>query len=150
MQSFTTKNPEEMLRDNADKMFMDFQKSNRPSQISHIQAQSTPMFFDAIQDSVMNSSESRTVKIKTLEHELRDLSQEGTQFIGSVRYKATIEEAEQGQVTRTNLDELWNYVYENGRWLLAGIDVISPEISDVISQGTASAMPPGSEHKFKY
>lgn len=133
-----TKNPEEKLRDSADQMFTDFQKSNKPSQLAHIQAQSTPMLFDAIKDSVLGTSENRTITIKTLEHEVVDISQEGTQYVGTVRYRATMDETENGTTTRTKLDQNWNYVYQNGRWLLAGIEPITDDVTEVIGQNDGS------------
>lgn len=118
------KNPEEQLRDDAEKMFMNFQKNNRPSQVEYIRQNSTPLFFDAVKDTVMDSSEDKVVSINTLEHEVVDVTQSGTKYIASIRYRSLINENDGGADTETNVDEVWHYVYENKRWLVAGIEQV--------------------------
>lgn len=135
------RNPEEKLRDEAREMFVNFQKNNRPSQMSYIQSNSDPIFFDAIKDTVMESSDSREVKVKSVEAELVDLTQEGTKYIGSVHYRATLEENDNGNVTQTAVDQMWNYIYNGSKWVLAGIDIINDDQVNVVSNS-------GSEFDF--
>jgi hypothetical protein len=120
---FNSKTPEDEIRDIKEQFFTDFQKNNRPSGIDYIRSHSEPMFFDAVEQMVRESSDTRVVRVKQLEAELVDLTQEGTRYIASVRYKAHVVEGEPGQDgVDTPINELWNFVYSNGTWKLAGID----------------------------
>ena len=127
------KNPEEQLRDDARELFVAFQKNNCPSQISLIEAQSDPLFFDAIKDSVLSASDYREIKVQSLESEVVDISKEGTKFIGSIRYRATIEEKDGSKVSQTTLDEVWHYTYQGSKWLLSGIEPVNPENVQVLA-----------------
>lgn len=116
------KTPEDEIRDQKENFFTQFQQNNRPSGIDHIRQNSTPVFYDAVEDMVRGQSETRTVKVRKLEAELVDLTQEGSRYIASVRYNAVVSEGESGNMQDTNLKEMWNFVYENNRWKIAGID----------------------------
>lgn len=115
------KNPEEKIRDEKDNFFINFQKNNRPSQIGFIQSKSDPVFFEAVKDLVMQSSDSKNVSVKRLESELVDITQEGTTYIASVRYQAVV--AEDGQ--NTDIDEVWHFKFLNNDWKLAGIEQVN-------------------------
>lgn len=117
------KSPEAMLRDGKEQMFINFQKNNKPSGVSYIQSNSDSVFFEAIRDDVVNSSETRTVSVRSLEAKLEDITEEGSRFIGSVSYKGVIVEREEGQEpVNTEINEMWNFIYNNGSWKLAGIE----------------------------
>lgn len=116
------KTPEDEIRDQKESFFVDFQQNNRPSGLDHIRQNSTSVFFNAVEDMVRDQSETRTVKVRQLEAELVDLTQEGSRYIASVRYNAVVSEGESGSMQDTNLKEMWNFVYENNHWKIAGID----------------------------
>lgn len=121
-----TKSPEAELRDMKENLFSNFQKNNKPSGLNYIQQNSEPMFFDAIRDMVMEGSDSRTITIRSLEAQLVDITQDGSRFIGSVVYKGTVVETEVGgEPVATNINEMWNFVYTNGGWKVAGIEPLN-------------------------
>ena len=117
-----SRTPEDEIRDMKEDFFVQFQQNNRPSGIDHIRQNSTPVFYNAVEDMVREQSDSRTVKVRQLEAELVDLTQDGSRYIASVRYHAVVAEGETGNMQDTELKELWNFVYENNRWKIAGID----------------------------
>lgn len=119
---FNTKTPEDEIRDMKEDFFVQFQQNNRPSGLDHIRQNSTPVFYNAVEDMVREQSDSRTVKVRQLEAELVDLTQEGSRYIASVRYHAVVAEGVNGNTQDSEVKELWNFVYENNRWKLAGID----------------------------
>lgn len=119
---FNTKTPEDEIRDMKEDFFVQFQDNNRPSGLDHIRQNSTPVFYNAVEDMVRDQSENRTVKVRQLEAELVDLTQEGSRYIASVRYHAVVAESTNGGMQDSEVKELWNFVYENNRWKLAGID----------------------------
>jgi hypothetical protein len=118
------KNPEEQLRDDADNFFRSFQKNNRPSQLEWVRQNSDEGFFEAVKDMVVQSPENKDVTVLQLEHELVDLTQEGTKYIGSIRYQARVRETVNGEVTETPIDEVWHFIYQ-GKWRLAGIEQVN-------------------------
>lgn len=118
------KNPEEQLRDDADTFFRNFQKNNRPSQLDWVRQNSDDGFFEAVKDMVVQSPENKEVTVLQLEHELVDLTQEGTKYIGSIRYQARVRETVNGQSEETPIDEVWHFIYQ-GKWRLAGIEQVN-------------------------
>lgn len=119
---FNTKTPEDEIRDMKEDFFVQFQQNNRPSGLDSIRQQSTPVFFNAVEDFVREQDENRTVKVRQLDAQLVDLVQEGSRYIASVRYHAVVAEGTSGNMQDNEVKELWNFVYENNRWKLAGID----------------------------
>lgn len=119
---FNNKTPEDEIRDMKEDFFVQFQQNNRPSGMDYIRQQSTPVFFNAVEDFVRAQDENRTVKVRQIDAELVDLVQEGSRYIASVRYNAVVAEGTSGNMTDNQVKELWNFVYENNRWKLAGID----------------------------
>jgi hypothetical protein len=119
---FNSKTPEDEIRDMKEDFFVQFQDNNRPSGLDHIRQNSTPVFYNAVEDMVREQAENRTVKVRQLEAELVDLTQEGSRYIASVRYHAVVAESTNGGMQDSEVKELWNFVYENNRWKLAGID----------------------------
>jgi hypothetical protein len=118
-----TKSPEAELRDMKENFFANFQKNNKPSGMNFIQSNSEPMFFDAIRDTVLESSDTRTITIRSLEAKVVDITQDGSRFIGSVTYKGTVVEKEANyEPVVTDVNEMWNFVYTDGGWKLAGLE----------------------------
>jgi hypothetical protein len=123
MLQMNSKTPEDEIRDGKEQFFINFQQNNRPSGLSYIRSNSDNVLFSAIEDTVTQSSDSRVIKVKRLEAELVDLTQDGSRYIASVRYNALVSEGEpNGEMTDTDIKELWNFVYISGSWKLAGID----------------------------
>lgn len=120
--AFSNKTPEDEIRDMKEDFFVQFQTNNRPSGLDYIRQNSTPVFYNAIEEMVNEQSDTRSVKVRQIEAELVDLTQEGSRYIASVRYHAVISEGVSGQMQDSDVKELWNFVYENNRWKLAGID----------------------------
>lgn len=119
---FNTKTPEDEIRDMKENFFVQFQQNNRPSGLNHIRQNSTPVFYNAVEDMVREQSDTRSVKVRQLEAELVDLTQDGSRYIASVRYHAVVAEGDNGNMQDSEVKELWNFVYENNTWKLAGID----------------------------
>lgn len=143
--------PRTQLEDEAEKMFINFQKNNRPSQLSAIEAQSESVFFAAIKDSVMSASDTKEVTIKSIEAEVVDVSPKGSRLVGSVRYRAVIQEINGNTLTKTTLDEVWHYIHNNSLWLLAGIEPVSDEqVETQQVQGTQGTSDPKSGKGYKF
>lgn len=119
---FNTKTPEDEIRDMKENFFVQFQQNNRPSGLNHIRQNSTPVFYNAVEDMVREQSDTRSVKVRQLEAELVDLTQDGSRYVASVRYHAVVAEGDNGNMQDSEVKELWNFVYENNTWKLAGID----------------------------
>lgn len=119
---YNNKTPEDEIRDMKEDFFIKFQDSNRPSGIDYIRQNSNTIFFNAIEDMVREQVESRIVKVRQLEAELVDITQDGSRYIASVKYHAVVSEGDKGNMQDTELKEMWNFVYENNRWVIAGID----------------------------
>lgn len=119
---FNTKTPEDEIRDMKENFFIQFQQNNRPSGLNHIRQNSTPVFYNAVEDMVREQSDTRSVKVRQIEAELVDLTQEGSRYIASVRYHAVVAEGEGSNLQDSEVKELWNFVYEGNAWKLAGID----------------------------
>ena len=119
---FNGKTPEDEIRDMKEQFFINFQKNNRPSGLEQIRSNSTTVFYEAVEDMVRGQSESRVVKVRQIESELVDVTQDGSRYVASVRYHAVVEEGDNGAVQSSDIKELWNFVYEHGAWKLAGID----------------------------
>lgn len=120
------KSPETEIRDMKDQMFTNFQKNNKPSGLSYIQNNSTPMLFEAIRENIESGSESRVVTVRSLESRLEDITQDGSNYVASVSYKGTVIEKDAGQeAVETPINELWNYTYDGRNWKLAGIESLN-------------------------
>jgi hypothetical protein len=119
---FNNKTPEDEIRDMKEEFFIQFQQNNRPSGLDYIRQNSTSLFYNAVEDMVRNQSDTRSVKVRQLEAELVDLTQEGSRYIASVRYHAIVVEVTNDNIQNSEVKELWNFVYENNRWKLAGIE----------------------------
>lgn len=112
------KTPEEKLRDEKDRLFVEFQKHNCPSGIGFVRDNSDAIFFDAVKDMVMSGEDGKNVSVRRIESEVVDIDRDGTTYVASVRYRATVvEDDEQSEV-----DEVWHYKYINGMWKIAGIE----------------------------
>lgn len=111
---------ETKLQNNKETFFINFQKSNKPSNIDYIKANTVDYFFEAIQDDVLAGNDAARVVIKAIEAEVIDITDEGSKQVGSVHYQASI--STDGNVEEIN--EVWHYVYTGGVWKLAGIEQV--------------------------
>ena len=111
---------ETKLQNNKETFFINFQKSNKPSGIEYIKANTVDYLFESIQDDVLAGNDGARVVIKALEAEVIDIDDEGSKQVGSVHYQATI--VTDG--TSEEINEVWHYVYAGGVWKLAGIEQV--------------------------
>lgn len=113
-------NPEDTLSRQMDDFFVNFQNNNRPSQLEWIRSNTTPLMFNAVRDMVEGSDDNRKVIVRSMSSEMVDVTATNGTYEGSVRYRATIEDDGETQ----QVDEVWNFLYDNGRWKLNGIDQV--------------------------
>jgi hypothetical protein len=118
------KSEETELEDSKESMFLNFQKNNKPSGLSYIQSNCTEMMFSAIRDDVASGSDDHQVGVKSLECKVVDVTQEGSRLIGSVHYKGVLRETDGGETVETPVNEVWNFVHDGNRWMLAGIEQV--------------------------
>jgi hypothetical protein len=112
------------LTDIMEDFFVDFQNSNRPSGLQFIKDNTTNLMFNAVKSSIMAEPESREVRIDSLTSELIEFVDEGSSTFGSVKFTAKMYETFNGAETNVSCNEIWNFKYTDGKWLLAGIDKI--------------------------
>lgn len=115
---------ENELIDNKDDMFVNFQRNNKPSGIDYIQENSETLFFNAVRDSVVQSSDTREVRVVSLGSEVVNCEKEGSRLVASVHYKGKIVETENGDETSSDINEVWHFLYEGNVWKVAGIEPI--------------------------
>ena len=109
----------DVLSNNKEEIFCNFQKNNKPSGLDFIRKSTTPMFFDVVKPMVLESNETDNITVKKIASCILDSYSEdiGSDKIATVRYDAV--------VSRDNVDEeiseLWHFVYNGWNWKLAGI-----------------------------
>lgn len=110
----------QILENNKEEMFSEFQKNNRPSGLEYIKNHCVDYLFESIKDDVLAASESAKVIIKSITAEVVDYTNENGVKIASIHYNCVM--SIDGEIE--DINEVWHYKYNGWSWLLAGIEQI--------------------------
>lgn len=108
----------QILENDKEELFTNFQKNNRPSGFGYIQKHCEEYMFEAIKDDVLTASETSKLIIKSVSAEVIDYDDSNGTKVASVRYTAVI--VVDGEAE--DIDEAWHFKYDGWNWKLAGIE----------------------------
>lgn len=103
-------------------LFIDFQMKNKPSLISWYKDKVTSDFYMDIEELVMGQSEDREIKVQNYSAKIADITRHSSFYEASVHYQGELIESSKKTQNIYKLNQQWNFLYENGKWLLAGIE----------------------------
>lgn len=110
----------QIIENDKEALFTDFQKNNRPSGIGYIKNNCVDYMFEAIKEDVLAASESSKVIIKSVSAEVIDYTDDNGIKIASVRYIGVI--SVDGELD--DINEVWHFKYDGWNWKLAGIEQV--------------------------
>ena len=108
----------DVLENEKEDLFINFQKNNRPSGLSYIKDHTMDYLFEALKDDVLAANEETKIVIKSIEANVVDIEGKGSSKVGSVHYQAVI----LVDGIEEFIDEMWHFQYSGWNWKLAGIE----------------------------
>lgn len=117
--------PAKVLDRQCEDLFINFQINNTPGTIDYIKGHTTRQFFRVLEDDELIGVGANKVSVQKLKAQVLDVSKEHGALRGSVQYDATLKEVVDGQESITDVAQIWHFEYQEGDWLLAGIQQVS-------------------------
>ena len=110
----------QVIENEKESLFINFQKNNRPSGLTYIKDHCVDYMFEAIKDDVFSAPESSKLIIKSISAEVIDYSDYDGVKLATIQYSSVL--SIDGELEE--VEEFWHFKYNGWSWLLAGIEQV--------------------------